>query len=171
MLPIFTPRDCIKAAQSSAGQNCVRVGRKQGWTVIWDDKLATDDGRDKALPSNEILILTDEQFDAFQAALRAGGFDHGAVLIERQLDGAYVFTAAETRDQTVQEVALSFDADEFDAFLDGVRRHEFDLDRFRTAACLPDSPEHCFAGLGLASQVRVSVGVVGLQGAPGADSS
>jgi hypothetical protein len=135
MPPTFTPGDCIKAARSSAGQNCIRVGRKNGWTAIWDDKLATTDTtHDTVLPANQILIFPDDQFDAFQAALRTGSTEGQCLLITRRADAGYVFTAAASHAQPIQEAALHFDIEEFDAFMDGVHQHEFDLERFMTVA-------------------------------------
>ncbi|MGY5309180.1 hypothetical protein [Nocardia gipuzkoensis] len=135
MLPTFTPSDCIKAARSSAGQNCVRVGRKNGWTVIWDDKLAgTATAQDQPLPPDQILTFTDEQFDAFQTALRAGNPENQCLVIRPNSHGGYIFRAASRVVQAAEGVALYFDNDEFDAFVDGVCRREFDLDRFLTAA-------------------------------------
>ncbi|WP_028478000.1 hypothetical protein [Nocardia sp. CNY236] len=135
MLPSFTPDDCIKAARSSAGGNCVRVGRKHGWTALWDDKLATSDtAGDEPLAANQLLIVSHEQFDAFQAALRSGGLQGGGLLVtERSQGERYEFTMVDS-DARAVEVTLYFDAGEFAAFIDGIGRHEFDLDRFPVAA-------------------------------------
>ncbi|WP_019927978.1 DUF397 domain-containing protein [Nocardia sp. BMG111209] len=126
MPPAFTAGEFHKAVASSPNQNCVQVARKQGWTAVWDDKLATA-GTTAAtvLPADELLVLTDAEFDAFQSGVRSGSTDHHALTVTPRDDGAYVFRAATA--QPVAEVQLVFDADELDAFLDGVRNGEFDL--------------------------------------------
>ncbi|MCC3311389.1 hypothetical protein A5780_32355 [Nocardia sp. 852002-20019_SCH5090214] len=135
MLPIFTARDCVKAARSAGGNSCVRIGRKNGWTVVWDDKLATPEtDRGAPLPSDQTLVVSDEQFDAFQEALRAGRTDGQCIRIQQSLAGRYTFTAHNAPHSRNTGVALHFDCDEFDAFMSGVRNGEFDLAQFPTAA-------------------------------------
>ncbi|MBF6174020.1 hypothetical protein [Nocardia blacklockiae] len=123
-LPIFTAGDFRKASASSPNQNCVRVARKQGWTAVWDDKRATDlTTTSTALPATELLLFTDEQFDALQAAVRGTGTG-SPLAVTHRADGHYVFRAATP--QPVDGVELVFDQNELDAFHHGVRNHEFD---------------------------------------------
>lgn len=134
MPPTFTPRECIKAARSAGQNSCVRIGRKSGWTVIWDDKLATPyTDRAAALPPEQVLIFPDEQFDAFQEALRAGSAEGECVQIDRSLAGRYTFTSRVSPYLDGIQVALYFDSGEFEAFVDGVCNHEFDLGQFSAA--------------------------------------
>lgn len=104
MPPTFTARDCINAERSAGQNSCVRIGRKKGWTAIWDDKLATPDAEGQC------------------------------VQIEQSLVGRYTFTSRGSADLFGMKVALYFDADEFEAFIDGVYNREFDLGRFTAAA-------------------------------------
>jgi hypothetical protein len=71
--PTFTVGEFRKASASSPHQNCVRVARKHGWTAVWDDKRATAaTTAGTAVIGTEILLLRDEQFDSYQAGIRAG---------------------------------------------------------------------------------------------------
>jgi hypothetical protein len=129
--PTFTVGEFRKATYSSPNQNCVRVARKNGWTAIWDDKLADAHYTPgMSLPDNEILVFSDAQFDAFQAGVRAGRADGPYVAISRR-EGGYVLRAAIP--QPIDGVELLFDQDEFDAFRQGVLNHEFDRTRFMAA--------------------------------------
>ncbi|WP_024806102.1 DUF397 domain-containing protein [Nocardia sp. BMG51109] len=124
LLPIFTAGEFRKASISSPNQNCVRVARKQGWTAVWDDKRATDRTTPAtALPTGELLLFTDEQFDAIQAAVRGAGTSSPLTITPRT-DGHFVFRAATP--QPGGGVELIFDQGELDAFHHGVRNHEFD---------------------------------------------
>lgn len=121
--PTFTVREFRKATRSSPNQNCVRVARKQGWTAVWDDKRGTPATTPETpLPDTELILLTDNQFDDYQVAVRAGDADDSPLSLVRRADGLYVLSlpAPETA------VELVFDQDEIDAFHDGVRNHEFD---------------------------------------------
>ncbi|MCM6774230.1 hypothetical protein NDR87_12180 [Nocardia sp. CDC159] len=125
LLPTFTAGEFRKARASSPNQNCVRVARKDGWTAVWDDKRATDRITPvTVLPAGELLLFTDEQFDAYQASVRENRVEAAPLTVTRRADGMYVFRAATT--QPVPDVELVFDQDELDAFLDGVRHREFD---------------------------------------------
>ncbi|MFF0487867.1 hypothetical protein ACWDSJ_19450 [Nocardia sp. NPDC003482] len=125
LLPTFTAGEFHKARASSPNQNCVRVARKQGWTAVWDDKRATDRITPATeLPLGELLLFTDEQFDAYQAGVREGRAPACPLTVTRRADGMYVFRAATT--QPTPGVELVFDQDELDAFHDGVRNREFD---------------------------------------------
>ncbi|MFJ1456812.1 hypothetical protein [Nocardia wallacei] len=124
LLPTFTAGEFRKASASSPNQNCVRVARKQGWTAVWDDKRATDHTTPAtALPVEELLLFTDEQFDALQDTVRGTGA-RSPLAVTHRADGRYVFRAATP--QPVDGVELVFDQDELDAFHHGVRNHEFD---------------------------------------------
>ncbi|MEV6335038.1 DUF397 domain-containing protein [Nocardia vinacea] len=129
--PTFTVAEFRKATFSSPNQNCVRIARKNGWTAVWDDKLADERYTPgMSLPDNEILLFTDEQFDVFQAGLRAGRVEDRYLAISRR-DGGFVFRAAIP--QPIDGVELLFDQDEFDAFRQGVLNNEFDCARFIAA--------------------------------------
>lgn len=131
MPPTFTARDCIKAARSAGQNSCVRIGRKSGWTAIWDDKLATPDTDWAAdLPLDQVLIFPDEQFDAFQEALRAGNTEGQCVHVDRSPSGQYTLTSRSTAETSGPKVVLSFDCEEYEAFMDGVCKGEFELGRF-----------------------------------------
>jgi hypothetical protein len=83
-----------------------------------------------SLPDNELLVFTDDQFDAFQVGMRAGRVEDPHLAISRR-DGGYVFQAAIP--QLIAGVELRFDEAEFDAFRQGVLNHEFDCARFIAA--------------------------------------
>lgn len=135
MPPTFTARDCIKAARSAGQNSCVRIGRKNGWTAIWDDKLATaDTDWAAALPLDQVLMFPDQQFDTFQEALRAGVMEGQCVQIDLLPTGMYAFTSRFPAEINNRKVALYFDSEEFEAFMDGVHNREFELDEFATAA-------------------------------------
>ncbi|WP_433709902.1 DUF397 domain-containing protein [Nocardia sp. CA-084685] len=129
--PTFTVAEFRKATFSSPNQNCVRVARRNGWTAVWDDKLADERYTpEMSLPDNELLVFTDDQFDAFQVGMRAGRVEDLHLAISRR-DGGYVFQAAIP--QLIAGVELRFDEAEFDAFRQGVLNHEFDCARFIAA--------------------------------------
>ncbi|MBB5911348.1 hypothetical protein BJY24_000215 [Nocardia transvalensis] len=124
LLPTFTAGEFRKASASSPNQNCVRVARKQGWTAVWDDKRATDRTTPAStLSADELLLFTDEQFDAIQSAVR-GTDTRSPLVVVHRTDGHYVFRAATP--QPVDGVELVFDQNELDAFHHGVRNNEFD---------------------------------------------
>ncbi|MBF6329633.1 hypothetical protein [Nocardia transvalensis] len=125
LLPIFTAGEFRKASASSPNQNCVRIARKQGWTAIWDDKRATDRITPATeLPADELLLLTDEQFDTYQATVRGECVEPAALTVTRRADGMFVFRTA--TQQPVPGVELVFDQAELDAFHHGVHQREFD---------------------------------------------
>src|SRR6266571_3882583 len=128
LLPTFIAGEFRKATRSSPNQNCVRIARKQGWTAVWDDKRATDRTTPAtALPTNELLLFTDEQFDNYQTGVRderLSSREPSPLTVTPRPDGMYVFRAAAP--QPAHNVELVFDQGELDAFHDGVRNHEFD---------------------------------------------
>ncbi len=127
--PTFTVGEFRKASASSPHQNCVRIARKQGWTAIWDDKCATGaTSTATALASTELLLLRDEQFETYQAGIRAGHIERLPLTQIPRRDGSYVMRSDIA--QPTADVELIFDRAELDAFHHGVRTHEFDLDRF-----------------------------------------
>ena len=128
LLPTFTVGEFRKAARSSPNQNCVRIARKQGWTAVWDDKRSTAATTPATpLPGSELLLLTDAQFDSYQAAVRAGDSGRSPLNVTRRTDGMYVFRIMTTSSDVAHtEVELVFDQDELDAFHDGVFNREFD---------------------------------------------
>ncbi|MBH0781142.1 DUF397 domain-containing protein [Nocardia bovistercoris] len=121
-LPEFALGEFKKASASSPSQNCVTVARVDGYTAIRDDKLPDPAGR---VPHEQLIILTDDQFDHFQHAVRAGRTvtDHLSLL--RRADGMYAMRA--TTVQLVPDVELLFDHGEIDAFRRGILAHEFAL--------------------------------------------
>jgi hypothetical protein len=130
MEPTFTIGEFIKAVASSPNQNCVRVARRDGWTAVWDDKLAGEHADlDATLPGEQLLYFTDEQFDAFQADLRAGR-PGGGYLSTRHGHGDYVFSADAAARQPVDGVQLHFSSAEVEAFRTGVLNGEFERARF-----------------------------------------
>ncbi|MFI5779745.1 hypothetical protein [Nocardia sp. NPDC051570] len=125
LLPTFVAAEFRKAQASSPNQNCVRIARRDGWTAMWDDKRASDRiTPTTVLPADELLLFTDEQFDAYQAGVRVGRVEAAPLTVTRRTDDMYVFRAATT--QPVPDVELIFDQAELDAFHDGVRNREFD---------------------------------------------
>ncbi|MFD0360242.1 hypothetical protein ACFQZZ_02125 [Nocardia sp. GCM10030253] len=130
MEPTFTIGEFIKAAASSPKQNCVRVARRDGWTAVWDDKLADEHiALDTTLSGEQLLYFTDEQFDAFQDGLRAGRAE-GPYLTTRHDNGGYVFSADAAAPQPVDGVELHFSSAEVEAFRSGVLNGEFERARF-----------------------------------------
>ncbi|NKY88388.1 hypothetical protein [Nocardia veterana] len=130
--PTFTAGEFRKASASSPHQNCVRIARKHGWTAVWDDKRATTATTGStALPTAELLLLRDEQFDHYQDGVRAGRTHRLPITQSRRSDGRYVLRAQ--TDTPTTGVELIFDRAELDAFHHGIRTHEFDLHRFTPA--------------------------------------
>jgi hypothetical protein len=124
-LPTFHAGEFRKATRSSPNQNCVRIARKLGWAVMWDDKLSdAQTTEDTLVSSTELLYFTDDQFDAYQTRLREGRIDGSCLSVNRREDDLYVFRAMVP--QPVDGVQLLFNQDEVDAFFGGVHRHEFD---------------------------------------------
>ncbi|MEV6426268.1 hypothetical protein [Nocardia sp. NPDC051463] len=125
MEPTFTIGEFIKAAASSPNQNCVRIARRDGWTAVWDDKLADEDtALDTTVSGEQLLYFTDQQFDAFQEGLRTGRPD--LYLSTRHDDGVYVFSADAAAPQPVGGVELRFSPAEVEAFRSGVLNREFE---------------------------------------------
>lgn len=149
-LPTFTVGEFRKASASSPHQNCVRVARKHGWTAVWDDKCATAaTTAATAVGSTEMLLVTDEQFDKYQAGIRAGRTERLPITQLRRPDGRYVLRTETGR--RARDVELIFDRAELDAFHHGVRTHEFDLHRF-TAPAL-DGAEYDTRASGLTARI------------------
>jgi|GEM_PF-6268743 len=128
LLPTFTVCEFHKASRSSPNQNCVRIARKQGWTAVWDDKRSTAATTPATtLTDGELLLLTDAQFDGYQAGVRAGKSEDSPLTVTHRPDGMYIFSLATAPlPAGEQRVELVFDQDELDAFHDGVQNHEFD---------------------------------------------
>lgn len=123
-VPTFTAGDFHKATASSPNGNCVRVARRHGWTAVWDDKQATvDTTAGTLLSTSELILLTDQQFDCYQNAVRNGRF-RGPLSLMRRPDGRYTMRAVGP--PTTPGVALVFDTTELAAFHHGIRHHEFD---------------------------------------------
>lgn len=123
--PHFAEQDFRKASASVPDRECVRVARNGGWVELRDDKVIFGSQDDVH------IVLTDAEFDAFQAAIRAGEpTDVLALCLDWQADGGFTLQAAADHASTT----LTFTAGEIAAFLDGVHKHEFDLDRYHQAA-------------------------------------
>ncbi|AHH20154.1 hypothetical protein NONO_c53740 [Nocardia nova SH22a] len=138
--PTFTVGEFRKASASSPHQNCVRIARKQGWTAVWDDKRATGaTSTTTALATTELLLLRDEQFETYQAGIRAGRTERLPITQTRRRDGHYGLRSEIALPTT--DVELVFDRAELDAFHQGVRAREFELHRFAvTGATDYDDP-------------------------------
>ncbi|MEV5649012.1 hypothetical protein AB0L57_12245 [Nocardia sp. NPDC052254] len=107
----------------------MRVARKQGWTAVWDDKRTTGaTSTATALATTELLLLRDEQFDTYQAGIRAGHTERLPLTQIRRHDGHFVLRSEIA--QPTADVELIFDRAELDAFHHGIRTHEFELHRF-----------------------------------------
>jgi hypothetical protein len=131
-MPTFRADEFRKARASDPNQNCVRVARKLGWAVIWDDKpTGMNTVEDAFLSSAELLYFTDEQFDAWQDGHRHGTTQGLCLSVTERKNGLYVLRA--TTPQPVDGVELAFDRDEITAFYDGVDNHEFDAVKFASA--------------------------------------
>jgi hypothetical protein len=112
MSPHFAEKDFRKATASNPTENCVRVARRAGWVELRDDKTAF------GAPDDHRIVLTSAEFDRFQAGIRSGSTD-GPLRLDPQRNGTYLLRTA--------TVILTFTEPEVQAFLAGVRAHEFDV--------------------------------------------
>ncbi|WP_410872690.1 hypothetical protein [Nocardia sp. A7] len=120
-----------KAAASSPQQACVMVYRDDHRTLLWDDKLAGPvDTAAHPVPLDECLTLDHDQFDALQDAIRADLPVHGALTIDRRLDGLYEFSATPECRAAAGTARLAFDHREYTAFVLAVRHREFERSTF-----------------------------------------
>jgi hypothetical protein len=115
----FAEDDFRKATASDPDRECVRVARRGAWVELRDDKTAF------GAPDDHRIVLTAEEFDRFQAGVRSGE-PGGPLRLDRQTDGTYLLHT--------EEVALTFTEPEVNAFLSGVRDHEFDAAAFAATA-------------------------------------
>ncbi|MGF0316343.1 hypothetical protein [Nocardia fluminea] len=120
-----------KAAASSPQQACVMVYRDNHRTLIWDDKLAA---AARPVPLEECLTLDHHQFEALQAAIRAGRPIRGALTVTRGADGLYEFSAAPECRASAGTARLYFDHLEYTAFVHAVRHREFERSTFFSPA-------------------------------------
>ncbi|WP_435593555.1 hypothetical protein [Nocardia sp. bgisy118] len=126
----LTMKQFRKAAASSPQQACVRVYRDSTSTWIWDDKLADPSATaDTLVPTTQCLTFDHDEFDAYQAAVRAGDATGQCLRIAVREPNTHVFTAAVPAPE--HAVELCFDHAEYSAFLAGIRNHEFDLSVFQ----------------------------------------
>ncbi|WP_328662486.1 hypothetical protein [Nocardia salmonicida] len=124
-----------KAAASSPQQACVMVYRDNHRTIIWDDKLAGPvDTATQPVPLDECLTLDHHQFEALQAAIRAGRPIRGALVVARRFDGLYEFSAAPECRASAGTARLFFDRLEYTAFVHAVRHREFERSTFLSPA-------------------------------------
>ncbi|WP_054814695.1 DUF397 domain-containing protein [Nocardia arizonensis] len=121
-LPEFTLGGFKKASASSPSQNCVTIARVDGYTAIRDDKLPEPTG---CVPHDQLIVLTDDQFDDFQHAVRAGRTVTDHLSVTRRADGMYAMRAG--ADHPAPGVEFLFDHAEMDAFRRGILAHEFAL--------------------------------------------
>jgi hypothetical protein len=118
--PTFTKGEFRKASRSEPDKQCVQVARRAGWVEIRDSKKvfgAADDHR---------LVFTAEQFDGYQAGVRAGEpFGH-CIQITINDDGLHAVGSTVPRWGPAGGTSLEFTDGELLAFHDGVLAHEFD---------------------------------------------
>lgn len=115
-----------KASRSgSGGGNCVEYARKYGTVFLRDTKVEFGSAADG------IIVLSEHDFDAFQADARAGNIAAARCLaITAREDGMFVFR---NRTDDTDAIELVFDQGELDAFLDGVHKGEFDHESAQAA--------------------------------------
>ncbi|MFE0020936.1 DUF397 domain-containing protein [Amycolatopsis sp. NPDC059021] len=113
----FREDDFRKATASNPDKDCVRVARRNGRVEIRDDKKAF------GAPDDHRLVLTEDEFDAYQDDVRAGIDSRGVLVVTRRADGCWVFRKATA---ACSDVELVFTESELTAFHTGVRRREFD---------------------------------------------
>ena len=121
-LPEFALSEFKKASASSPSQNCVTIARVDGFTAIRDDKMPDPTGR---VPHEQLIVLTDDQFDDFQHAVRAGRTATAHLALTPRADGMYALRAGSG--QPVPGVELLFDHAEIAAFRSGILADEFVL--------------------------------------------
>jgi hypothetical protein len=107
-----------KATRSQSGGECTECARQGGKVFLRDSKV--DFGSD----GDNIIVLDEADFDAFQADVRAGiAVTRGLAIIGR--DGDFVVRRqADGEDAT----ELVFSKGEIEAFIDGVHKREFDAE-------------------------------------------
>ncbi|MEU8895704.1 hypothetical protein [Nocardia sp. NPDC048505] len=130
LLPTPTAAQFRKATASSPQQACVMVYRDNHRTLLWDDKLAGPAVR--PVPLAECLVLDHAQFEEFQQAIRAGAPITGALIVTRNADGLYAFSAAPRCRAAIGSTTLLFDRREYTAFVHGVRHYEFEAELVST---------------------------------------
>lgn len=121
--PTFTENDFRKASASQPDRECVRVARRDGWVELRDDKTTF------GTPEDTRLVLTAAQFDDFLQRVRAGETTGLPIEMEPRDDGTFVFRNAAAQ-RPAAPARLEFSASEVEAFLDGIRRGEFDREAF-----------------------------------------
>lgn len=113
--PTFAEDEFRKALASQPDKSCVQVARRGGWVEVRDDKTTFGS------PADHRLVFTDQEFDHFLAAVRAGTTEDLCLEMVRRPDGGHAFRRANG------SIELEFTAREVAAFLDGVRAGEFDV--------------------------------------------
>lgn len=121
--PSFAENDFRKASASQPDRECVMVARRDGWVELRDDKTTF------GTPEDARLVLTDAQFDDFLRRVRAGEITGLCIEMEPRDDGTFVFRIAATQ-RPAAAAWLEFSVCEVEAFLDGIRRGEFDREAF-----------------------------------------
>ncbi|MEV6280260.1 hypothetical protein [Nocardia sp. NPDC051832] len=133
MSPTPTAGQFRKASASSPQQACVMVFRDEHRTLLWDDKLADPAGTsDTPVPPEQCLTLNHDQFEAVQAAIRAGTPVRRFLTIIRKADGHYLFGASPQDRSSIGTAELCFDHAEYTAFVHAVCQHEFDQRQHET---------------------------------------
>jgi hypothetical protein len=116
---LLCPGEFLKAQRSvSGGTDCVECARRDGLVFVRDDKVPFGSAADT------ILTFTEEQFDTFQACVRAGEDLGGLCLsITEREPGVFVFRSTVGGDGA----ELTFTEGEVLAFYDGIKNREFDV--------------------------------------------
>jgi hypothetical protein len=123
--PRFAEQDFRKATASNPNMECVRVARRDGWAEIRDDKVPFGS------PEDHRITVTAEEFDTFQDGLRSNHTQDLPLRLDLQPDGTYALRARRGSSAT-----LTFTQAEMAAFIDGIRKREFDLSQYPQAeAC------------------------------------
>jgi len=113
------PSSWFKASFSSNAASCVEVRFDGAVVHIRDSKYGRDPAND---PEREpIITIPCDQWERFldQVTGQAGTRANGALDVETTADGTTILRATKT------DLQLTFTADEWNAFLGGVRAHEF----------------------------------------------
>jgi uncharacterized protein DUF397 len=118
--PTFKEHEFRKAQASDPHRDCVQVARRDGWVEIRDDKKVFE------APDDHRLVFTAEQFDEFLTSVRSGDTDNRCLDMTRHTDGTYTFRHAVPSAAHTRACELKFSEAEVAAFLDGVRRRDFD---------------------------------------------
>jgi len=125
--PTTTTRDWFKASFSSNAASCVEVRFTGDLVQIRDSKYLRDPANSPA--DQPIISVELREWAAFLDKITHGlETDDGNALEAKSTAGTTVLRATQT------DTALTFTANEWHAFLNGARAHEFDCPRFSANA-------------------------------------